>query len=313
MSEPLITKYRPTTFSEMIGHTEVLGGLQKALAGENRPHAFLLTGPSGVGKTTVARVVANHLHAEILEVDAAAHNGVDSVRELIDLGQYQSLNGNPSRMFILNEAHMFSRSSWNALLMTLEEPPDHLNIAITTTEVAKVPDAVVTRCYPVALRALKDLDLVDLVELVCDMEDWKTDPDILSMVIHASTGQPRKALNILQAVHDAPSLAEAQRIVALQGENRTLITLLNLLLNGQRSWEAAQPLLMQVIAEEDDFDGAMTLAGRYVAAAMAKEKTEKQAQQIGSLLESLTYPAGSYDKQTVFVTAISRYLWGDSR
>lgn len=309
---PLITKYRPTAFDEIIGHKEIVEGLKKALDSDSRPHSFLLTGPSGVGKTTIARVIASGLDAEVLEIDAAAHNGVESVREMIELGQYASLNGNPNRMFILNEAHMFSRSSWNALLMTLEEPPPHLNIAITTTEANKVPDAVTTRCYPVALRILSDLDICDLVELVCDVEGWKTDPDILHAVVTAATGQPRKALVLLQAVHDAPSLDEAQRIISLHIEKRSLIDLLKHLVNGNKSWEMINPLLRRVVDEEDDWDGAMILAGRYITGALLKERSEDRAHLIGNLLEALTFPVGSYDKQTTFVTAISRYLWGSS-
>lgn len=307
--QPLITKYRPQTFDEVLGHSSVLRGLQKALSGPNRPHAFLFTGPSGVGKTTLARIIAQSLGSEVLEIDAATHNGVDAVREIVELATHGPLTG-ATKMFIFNEAQRFSRPAWDALLMLLEEPPAHLYIAITTTEAGKVPDAVSTRCYPVALGLLKDQEVLELITVVSEIEEWKVPGDVLNLVVQAATGQPRKALAVLQAVWNAPSAEEARRIVRLQTEDSPVISLLNPLVRGEKvPWERMRDTLKRILDEEDDFEAVFVLAGRFLMSAMLRAD-EGRAQAISSLLESLVFPATTVDRRAAFVAAIARYRWG---
>src|SRR5262245_52904479 len=112
-----------------MGHQGAVAALQRVLASDTCPHSFLLTGASGVGKTTLARIIADALGAEVLEIDAASNTGVDATKSLIELGQHRSLHGKARKMFILDEAHALSKSSWQALLKTIEEPPGHLYFA----------------------------------------------------------------------------------------------------------------------------------------------------------------------------------------
>jgi len=307
LTEPLITRYRPQDFPEVVGHREVVRGLENALKSPSQPHAFLFTGPSGVGKTTLARIVASSLNAEVLEVDAASNNGVDAVRELVELGHHRPF-AHSAKMIICNEGQRFTRPAWDTLLMLLEEPPSYLYVAITTTELNKVPDAVCTRCYHVSLRPLRDSEIEELLTVICELEEWKVSGDVLHHVVLAASGQPRKALSLIQACHDAPDLEEARRIVTLQTEDSSVIRLLGGVMKGL-PWDTIRGDIKKVVDEEGDFDEVATLAGRYLMGMMLRAK-EAEAKRVSSLLESIIQPASTWDRKAAFVAAITRYLWG---
>lgn len=307
--QPLILKYRPRDFGEVLGHDAVVSALRRALASETRPHAYLLTGPSGVGKTTIARIIGAELDADVTEIDAASNNGVDDMRELTEQGQYASFQGKGAKLFIVDECHMLTKNAWNAILKLLEEPPPHLYLALCTTELGKIMDTVATRCYHVVLRALKTTEMDDLVALVADLEGWEVTADVLSAVVQAATGQPRKALSMLQAVHDAPTREEAKRVIALVDNSDPLIEVLRHLVEGKKSWIALQRLLARV--DDDVFAEAATQAGRYLLTVMLRTTEEKQARMVWKLLDALVFPSETFDRKAAFVAALGRMIWGD--
>lgn len=306
---PLVTKYRPASFPEIIGHEAVITALQRALdQEESRPHAYLLTGPSGIGKTTTARIIADHLGAEVIEIDAASNSGVDAMRELVDLGNHMSLSGSGTRMFIIDECHTLSKSAWQAILKLLEEPPAHLYLTLCTTEFHKVPETIVTRCYHVALRPLKNAEIEDLLVAIADLEGWTVNNDVLQTVVTAATGQPRKAISILQVAHDAPNKEEVRRIVNLQDASDPLIALCQYLLSGKRGWKIIKDYLSRL--EGADFDEASIACGRYIVGAMTRADTEEGAKLAWRLLDALVFPTSTFDRKSAFMAAIGRALWG---
>ncbi len=306
-SEALITRYRPKTFKEVIGHQEEMEALQRELSSKSRPHAFLLTGPSGVGKTTIARIIGTAIKAEPLELDAASFSGIDSIKELMEQGRHVALSGAPAKMFIVDECHALSKAAWQAILKTLEEPPDHLYLSLCTTEFNKVPTTVKTRAYHLGLKALRPAEIETLLEDVIEKEGYEVNDDVFSFVRNAAEGSPRNALRILQKVHGCKDREEAKRIAPSEEASQELKELINYLLAGKSSWAQVQPMLLAL--DDEQIEHEAIGAARYIYGAMKRSKDERKAARAWSLLAALTYPSSTWDIRAAFYTAIGRMLW----
>ena len=144
-NRPLHIKWRPQKLNDVISHAFVVSSLKALLKEKECPHSFLFTGPSGVGKTTLARIVASYLEAAVLEIDAATNTGIDAMRAVQDMARYKAID-NEKRVVIIDECHALSKQTWQSLLKIVEEPPAHLYWAFCTTEPDKVPATIKTRC-----------------------------------------------------------------------------------------------------------------------------------------------------------------------
>ncbi|MGB1863080.1 MAG: DNA polymerase III subunit gamma/tau [Candidatus Puniceispirillum sp.] len=242
----LARKYRPETFSALIGQDALVRTLGNALSLGRLAHAFVLTGVRGVGKTSTARLLAKGLncigadgkgeatlepcgicesctaiaagrHVDVLEIDAASHTGVDDAREIIEAVNYRPVSAR-YKIYIIDEVHMMSKSAFNALLKTLEEPPDAVKFIFATTEIRKVPVTILSRCQRYDLRRVPASMLASHLEMICTKENIKADAGALAAIASAAEGSVRDALSLLdQAAAMTADTLSAESVADMLG------------------------------------------------------------------------------------------------
>jgi len=220
-SKVLALKYRPKTFDDLIGQEVVAETITNSIKADKIPNAYLFTGIRGIGKTTTARIVAKGLncsngienlckedlcdncksiadssHIDVLEMDAASKTGVDDVRDLIEFSRYGPTSAK-YKIFIIDEVHMLSKQAFNALLKTLEEPPEYLKFIFATTEIKKIPITVVSRCQRFDLSRIKSSELFDFIKDIKEKENGKVSDEALKLIVKISEGSVRDALSLL--------------------------------------------------------------------------------------------------------------------
>lgn len=202
MAEPLTLKYRPQTFDDVVGQRYTAAILRRMVETDQVPFGLLFSGPSGVGKTTAARILANALDAgDVIEVDAASNGGVAEIRKLLDTTQY-SLGGS-YRIIILDEAQSVSRQGFDALLKTLEEPPANTIFVLCSTEPHKVPENVKSRLMEFEFRALTSGDIASRLAHIAVQEKIRIERDLVLHIANRAEGNLRTAVQTLDKVHRA--------------------------------------------------------------------------------------------------------------
>ena len=260
----LALKYRPQTFADLIGQDVVAETIYNSIKANKVPNAYLFTGIRGIGKTTTARIVAKSLncsngidqlckedlcenclaisnsnHIDVLEMDAASKTGVDDVRDLIEFSRYGPTTAK-YKIFIIDEVHMLSKQAFNALLKTLEEPPEYLKFIFATTEIKKIPITVVSRCQRFDLSRIKSLELFNFIKKIKDKENGNASDDALKLIVKISEGSVRDALSLLDRAlltlnkDKELDLASAQKIFGYFDKSQ-LINLFQLIFEGKET------------------------------------------------------------------------------
>src|SRR3954463_15950357 len=260
----LARKYRPATFADLIGQDAMVRTVSNAFESGRIPQAWILTGVRGVGKTTTARILARALnyelpdgsvkgptihmpalglhdqpimesrHVDVIEMDAASHNGVDDVRQINEAVRYSPVSAR-YKVYILDEVHMLSTAAFNALLKTLEEPPPHVKFVFATTEIRKVPITILSRCQRFDLRRVDTSLLVQHLEGICQKEDINAEPEALALIARASEGSVRDSLSLMdQAIAHAAGSVRAEDIRQMLGlaDRTRVIDLFEALMRG---------------------------------------------------------------------------------
>lgn len=275
----LARKYRPRRFQDVVGQESLVRLLTQALRQNRLPHGFLFSGIRGIGKTTTARLLACALncsdlgtrpgkeaepcgccpsclafaqdkHLDIVEMDAASHTGVDDIREILESCRYQPLVGK-YKIFLIDEVHMLSKSAFNALLKTLEEPPPHVKFIFATTEVHKIPATVISRCLRFELKRMDPNVLVPYLAKICAQEGFSAEEDALFLLARSGGGSARDSLSLLDQAMivaqgggetETPSVLKILDVVSMLGllDRQALGVLFEAVLKGEVSQALAQ-------------------------------------------------------------------------
>ena len=242
----LARKYRPETFKDLVGQAAMVQTLQNAFEADRIAQAFILTGIRGTGKTTTARIIAKGLncigldqnggptiepcgkcsnctaiikgnHVDVMEMDAASRTSVDDIREIIESIYYKASSGR-FKVYIIDEVHMLSNSAFNALLKTLEEPPEHVKFIFATTEIRKVPVTVLSRCQRFDLRRIEPEEMMALLQKIAGSEGVNVSEDALRMITRAAEGSARDATSLLdQAISHGGGSSDAKHVRVMLG------------------------------------------------------------------------------------------------
>ncbi len=198
----LYRKYRPESFDEVIGQDHIVKAISGSLKAGKVAHAYLLCGPRGTGKTTIARIIAKELGSsvnDIYEMDAASNRGIDDVRDIRENVRTLPFDSK-YKIYILDEVHMFTKDAWNALLKTIEEPPEHVIFILATTELEKIPETIVSRCQSFVFKKPTDTILAEVITNVAKKEGYKLEEGGALLIALLADGAFRDALGTLQKV-----------------------------------------------------------------------------------------------------------------
>jgi len=277
----LARKWRPKSFDTLVGQEHVVRALTNALENQRLHHAYLFTGTRGVGKTTIARILAKSLNCQsginahpcgtcpacveidkgrfidIIEVDAASNTQIDNMRELLDNAQYAPTAGR-FKIYIIDEVHMLTRNSFNAMLKTLEEPPEHMKFILATTDPQKIPVTVLSRCLQFNLRQMSVASIVGHLQSILQLENIPFEAPALQLIAKAASGSMRDALSLLdQAIAYGQQRVQETEVRAMLGvvDRHYLFDLLDALVAQDGNAVLAQ--IQQMSERSISFDGAL--------------------------------------------------------
>jgi DNA polymerase-3 subunit gamma/tau len=268
----LARKYRPETFADLVGQDAMVRTLKNAFAADRIAQAFIMTGIRGTGKTTTARIIAKGMncigidgqggpttepcgkcencvaimegrHVDVMEMDAASRTGVGDIREIIESVHYRAASAR-YKVYIIDEVHMLSVNAFNALLKTLEEPPEHVKFIFATTEIRKVPVTVLSRCQRFDLRRIEPEDQIGLLRKIATAEGAEITDDALALITRAAEGSARDAQSLLdQAISHGAGETSADQVRAMLGlaDRGRVLDLFDMILKGQAA-DALQEL-----------------------------------------------------------------------
>ena len=211
MGQALYRKYRSKSLDEIVGQSHITDMLKRAIASDNIAHAYLLTGPRGVGKTSIARILAHEInqlpyadetnHLDIIEIDAASNNSVDDVRDLREKVMVAPSSAR-KKVYIIDEVHMLSKQAFNALLKTLEEPPEHIVFILATTDANKLPATIISRVQRFNFRAIQPDTAAKHLRKIADAENIMINDEALELIAHQGKGSFRDSISLLDQLRN---------------------------------------------------------------------------------------------------------------
>lgn len=314
MTSDLINKYRPQSFDEFFGNDSIPNSLRNVLD-KGTSRSFLFVGPSGCGKTTLARLVGIHKGVplrNIIEVDAATHSGADAVRSITEGMKYKAFGKNPNKLIIVDECQSLSKKAWEALLKSIEEPPEHVHWCLCTTEISKVPATIKTRCVRYDVVPLSLDDLYDLVVEVASMEGLQCQDSILRAVASSADGSPRQALVNLGKVSSVGTLDDARTLLAdISARNEMVDLCRQLVKMSTTEWKFMKLRNTINSLEGQSPESIRIIVTNYVAKVLSKESSEMKCCQYLKILEAFGEPFRETDKLAPVYLAVGGLIYTD--
>lgn len=291
-------KYRPMKLKDVFGHKEVVSSLKALLKQEKLPHSFIFAGPSGTGKTTLARILSRKLSPNspvetYIEIDAANNTGVDAMRGLLENINYAGLGSSGTKFIILDEAHELSKNAFDALLKPLEDTPEHVYFALCTTELQKIPKTIQTRCHTFSLQELQVDDIRDLLEYIHEQEGLRLPKEALVVIAREAFGSMRQALVYLSQCRNCKTVEEVNILLASPENSTEVIELCKFIRDGRGSWMKAVSLLRGM--RKMNPESIRIVVANYLTSCVLNAKSEKESARFLDKLQCFSKPI--YSKQ----------------
>ena len=311
MSESIYLKYRPKNFKHVFGQDAAVAALKNVLA-KKSAHAFLFVGPSGTGKTTLARIVAAKLGAnadDIREIDAATNTGIDDMRRVAETLLYRPLGGGAAKVLIVDECHALSKAAWQSMLKVLEEPPEWAYWCLCTTEGSKVPETIKTRCATIQLHPIGRSDLQSYLSYVAEEENilgGEAGEKVIDLCVSHANGSMRQALMNLALCASVSTRTEAAKLLQSAEESSEAIELARALLSNA-PWSQLCEIMGRMKEQNPESVRHVVRAYMTTVALGAKDKAAPRALNI---LDAFSTPANPHDGLSPVVLAAGRVIFG---
>jgi DNA polymerase-3 subunit gamma/tau len=311
MTEALHIRHRPKRFEDVIGNRAEVRAFSEAIK-LAEAHAYLLSGPSGLGKTTLARIAAKVLGAKgdgLNEIDAATFTGIEDMRAIKDLTRYRPFEA-PVRCIIMDECHSLSAKAWESLLKSVEEPPDHVFWFFCSTQPGKVPNTIRTRCMHTALSALPVEQVEEVLDKVIAAESIQLPDRVGTLIAKAANGSPRQALVYLAKVESAKSTASAAAMLQSAEESEPLIAFCRYLIGKEkRSWARVIELLTPL--DKTNPESVRIMVCNYIAGALKRSRNDSEAIFLLNVLDAFSVSYNASENAAPLYLSTGRIIYAD--
>lgn len=305
---PLHIDYRPKDLDELVGNSSIKNSLKSVLSREDKPHAFLLLGQSGCGKTTIGRIIGTMIgcsEEDFREYNSSNTRGIDTIREISQNAHYAPLVSKV-KVYLLDEVHQLTRDAMNAILKILEDCPPHVYFILCTTEPEKLLKTIHTRCSAYQVKALSSSEMKKLIEWVLKGEGITKSTKLIDSIVEAAEGCPRQALVILDQIIDIPDEKKAiEAISSVKTEEAEIIDLCRSLISN-KSWNDIREKVKIVIQNTEPEKIRYAILG-YMNSVLLNSKTNDRASELIDLFGENTYSSGKAGITNMFYLASAKF------